>query len=368
MSHSSRMRFSLVAVLLALAILLTIDRVYSRPLPSDGQPADVLASFLGRAKLGAPKHNGPLTIIPLRIHDTPTGVHTLAQALTDGSLAIHEIGEGRVNQLEVENRGKTSVFIMAGQILVGAKQNRVLKYDLLLPPSSGRVTVEAFCVQHGRWSYQGDKKEFSHSDNVSNPAVRQAATVSKAQSTVWTSVDDTRQNVGAAAGPAERGDTSDLNDVYEKKEVRARITTFESAFRDLPQAIPDMQGAVVLLDGRIVAVDLFGDRSIFRRLWRPLLASYVLEGTRRNKGTLDSSSDTARAFLEQAMSSEIRRLATPGSGILVELMGRRVSGDALIAAQTVIHLDLFPGGKAGRNVDTHQENSQPNEPPIQRNR
>lgn len=335
-----------------LAALCGLSRSEARPIREVASPAATIDQFIGRLQLGTPRQRGALTIVPIRCSDATSGVETLSEALKGNTLGVHEIGEGRVNQLEIENTGKIPVFVMAGQILVGAKQNRVLQHDLLLPPMSGRVTVEAFCVQHGRWSYENDKqKTFSRSDNFSNPQVRQAATVAKAQSEVWAKVDETRR----AAGPAAAGrDTSDLNGLYEDKSTRTRIAQQQEAFSDLPQAVPDMQGAVVLLDGRVVALDVFGDRAVFRRLWRPLLASYVLEGSRSGKGDIDVGTHAARAFLQAARQGDVRRLATPGSGVLVELIASQVRGDALIGAHSVMHLGLFPGGHVTKGGDSEE--------------
>jgi hypothetical protein len=352
---SSRLRiFALIAAMLMsiVSVLWSADA---------SEPAEVVQHFLASLQLGTPRQHRSVIIVPLRAADAASGVETLSEALATRSLSIHEIGEGRVNQLEVENTGKLPVFIMAGQILVGAKQNRVLQHDVLLPPMSGRVTVEAFCVQHGRWSYEDGARKFSRSDNVSNPQVRQAAAVSKAQTAVWASVDDTRRAAGVG-GEAGRSDTSDLNGVYESATMKRKLGGMEEAFRDLPQRVPDMQGAIVIVDGEVAAVDVFGDRAVFRRLWRPLLASYVLDGLRVEKRGATDAARTARAFLAAARRAETRRVATPGSGTLLELIGEDLRGHALAGgrlSRSVIHLDLFPTGRGAMEGD---------EPPIYRPR
>lgn len=364
MFHQRKALSLCLAALLIMLVPIILTRGEGQAAPSADAPSDTLVRFIDRLHLARPRHQGPVTIVPVVGQNGGLNgglnVKTLSEALRDNSLLIHEIGEGRVNELEVENSGKIPVFIMAGQILVGAKQNRVLQHDLLLPPQSGLVTVEAFCVQQHRWSYTGDKS-FSHGDNVSNVEVRQA----KAQSEVWSKVAKTRASVFAGVGaatPSAAADTADLNEVYEKREVRRKIDGYESAFRDLPQSVPDMQGAVVLLDGRVVAVDVFGDRAVLRRLWRPLLASYVLEGVRHDRGDIGGSTDSARDFLRRATESEVRRLATPGGGVLVELVGGSVSGDALLTSRTVMHAAFFPRGRVTPQTDYQ------NEPPIQRPR
>lgn len=354
-SISNRQRRMLV--LIAALFLTTVHSGLGRPVSDAGAPADTLSSFVNRLRFDSPRQHGAMTIVPLCGVGRTSPVMTLSEALRGGTLMIHEIGEGRVNELEVENTGKSPVFTMAGQILVGAKQNRVLQHDLLLPPLSGKLTVEAYCVQHDRWTH-GKELIFSKSENVSNVQVRQAATVARAQSAVWKSVDSTR----AGAGVRAETDARDLNAVYEAAPVRASLKGYASAFGDLPLTVPDMQGAVVLLDGRIVAVDVFGDRVLLRHLWRPLLASYALDGARRDRMEVGGCNETARSFLRQAVESEMRRVPTAGSGALLELSGPQIRGDALIVSHSVLHLDLFPAGRATKSdVDG-------DEPPIFRRR
>ena len=55
------------------------------------------------------------------------------------------------------------MFIQAGDIVKGGKQDRVLTVSLLLPAKSGRVPIASFCVEQGRWSARGkeDHAKFS---------------------------------------------------------------------------------------------------------------------------------------------------------------------------------------------------------------
>ena len=70
---------------------------------------------------------------------------------------------GNVNELAVENRGEEAVFIQAGDIVKGGKQDRSLTVSLILPPHSKRTPIASFCVEPGRWAQRGreDVKQFS---------------------------------------------------------------------------------------------------------------------------------------------------------------------------------------------------------------
>lgn len=344
-------RVAPVVLVLACVVLLSA-RAYTQPAADAEGPR----SLLSRVRLGDPQTSGALTIVPIRVAPFLTGnVRTLAEALRDKALVVQEIGEGRVNELYVENRGAEPVFIMAGQILVGARQNRVLKHDLLLPAKSGRVVVEAFCVQHGRWHYEGDKTTFSHSQNVSNPSVRAAASQTKEQGQVWGAVADTQRKSQAP------NRTQNLDEVYSQPEVQGRIKKVLTSFETLPDRYPDMQGAVAILDGRVLAVDLFGQRKMFRSLWSPLLASYVLEAGKTDVAVRTDYQGLARAFLKTAASATAVRISTPGGGRLLEFSAQGLSGMALVAEAGLLHMELFP-----RSARPVEKRPVPNEPPMQR--
>src|SRR5438309_860922 len=75
---------------------------------------------------------------------------TLQEALENNKIVLHETGT--VAQLTIENVSRdTEVFIQSGDIVKGGRQDRVIAYDLIVPPQSGRVPINSFCVEAGRW-------------------------------------------------------------------------------------------------------------------------------------------------------------------------------------------------------------------------
>lgn len=85
---------------------------------------------------------------------------TLQEGLAKGLVTVHETGT--VSRLEIENASDEEVFIQAGDIVKGGQQDRVLTVSLLLAPKSGRLPIDAYCVEQGRWSARGkeDVKRF----------------------------------------------------------------------------------------------------------------------------------------------------------------------------------------------------------------
>jgi hypothetical protein len=78
------------------------------------------------------------------VHGTAAGGTvplTLQDGLAKGQVKVRETHG--VNELTVENIGNDEVFVQAGDIVKGGRQDRVLSVDLVLPPHSGQVPDRA---------------------------------------------------------------------------------------------------------------------------------------------------------------------------------------------------------------------------------
>ena len=58
-----------------------------------------------------------------------------------------------VSSASVTNLSTKPLFLMNGEILEGAKQNRVINDSIIIPQQSTK-TVDVSCVEEGRWSKQ----------------------------------------------------------------------------------------------------------------------------------------------------------------------------------------------------------------------
>lgn len=313
-----------------------------------------LGLILKSASIGSPSQYRNLTIYPVFVDGEGKEVSTLDEALRSGDLLVTEVGQGSVQKLEVENAGKRWVYAMAGEILEGAKQDRILQHDLLLPPYSGRVIVAVFCVEHGRWTKVSDR--FSSAGVVANLGVRQKAAESKSQQEVWNSAADSSRSLGASAP------TGALKEVYKSEKYREYGKDYEGHFSRLPEqsekpyqdhfsrfpkVASKASGVVVLIQGRIMAADLFGSEETFRRLWPKLLRSYVAEAVSRNGGSDPEEKrrwvqEDPASFLAEAGRGPFVRLRAEGSGQLYEIQGRRIGGEGLMFGPSLLHVALFP--------------------------
>lgn len=345
-----------IPALMFIVILCLADKSSEarRILPESG--GTVTISFIKQCEVQQPLTHKGVTLFPvygpgeMRI----ANILTLDEAIRSGELQITELPQESVNELSVQNNSKRWVYIMAGEILKGSKQDRVLKDDVLLPPESGKIRVAVYCVEHGRWTYTS--REFGSGRNISNISVRQTAKERKDQSAVWTAIAKTQRSLRFEAP------TGALNETYSAPRVKEEIDDSYEHFRNLPQRYPRMNGVVVGIGRKILCADLFADRDIFIELWPKLLKSYLLEASSRGSSRANIHLDDARAFLRFAADSSCHIMSTPGEGTLVELSSSRVSGSALVYKNDVLHIDIFPRLSSSTSPKVWEEQ----QPPIQR--
>src|SRR5438128_5543491 len=117
---------------------------------------------------------------------------TLQEALEQKKVVVHETSN--VNQLTVENLSPNEeIFIQAGEIVKGGKQDRLLSIDLIVSAHSGQVPIAAFCVEHGRWVKRGNEEGTSFarsSDIAASNSLRLARTYKKAHWQDWKEVSE----------------------------------------------------------------------------------------------------------------------------------------------------------------------------------
>lgn len=110
---------------------------------------------------------------------------SLQDALATGQLAVTEVGhQMQVASLRVHNRGKHPVLVMAGEVVQGGQQDRVMAEDLLLPPSDAPVTVTVNCVEQGRW---GGGHQFGYGGQA-ELSLRRVVQMQGDQSATWREV------------------------------------------------------------------------------------------------------------------------------------------------------------------------------------
>lgn len=141
--------------------------------------------------LSGPYSHKNLTIFLIHGQDQTPGKAplTLQEAMAQKKVVVRETGD--VDNLTIQNRSRQEVFVQAGDIVKGGQQDRVLALDLILPPNSGRIPIDAFCVEHSRWSQRGGEAvtAFNSSNKMlATKGLKLAARNSQSQEEVWQNV------------------------------------------------------------------------------------------------------------------------------------------------------------------------------------
>lgn len=279
---------------------------------------------------------------------------SMGEALNRGDLEVREKGSASVPSLQARNSGSRSVLLLAGEIVSGGKQNRVLQGDLLLSPRSGWTELPVLCIEHGRWD---GRSEFKDSPSVALLSVRSAAQSGAGQQHVWEEVGRSSAQLGAASP------TQDLQAAQESPEVREAVGRYRDEFRRHWKR--EAVGMVVARWGRVVGADVFCNADVFLKHRDRLLESYAVDcyaWRREHARLLDGpviwpDPGEAERFLRRVFGAGYEEVSRPGTGRGVNVQGADIYGTGIVRGDALLHAALFP---RDRPV------IQPVEPPIRR--
>jgi len=298
---------------------------------------EVLA-LLGNLAVDPPRTHKSMVVFPIRWsgRQAPGAWETLDDAVAGGHLVISEKGAGTVPEVQVENTGDASVFLMSGEIVKGGKQTRVVRFDTVLEPKQ-TVAVAVFCIEQSRWA---GSKDFESSRNLAPASIRDRINRGAQQGEVWHAVRSTGEAAGAAS------ETQSLDEMLESEKVQEQ---YKEAHKDLGEfSPPDTIGIAVgdLRTGRVVGLELFGRRDLFERLQEKLVEGYALDLVIAERHETKALRDRpltekdVQAFIQRAAAGTSRYEDTPGSGRGVDLESGTLHGKGMALGGCVIHLSV----------------------------
>jgi hypothetical protein len=229
------------------------------------------------------------------------------------------------------NNSDRPLILLAGEIVTGGKQDRVVGKDRIVPPRSEPIDLSVFCVEPHRWvaasGHFGSASAF-----MAQPSVRQKAMAAKDQGQVWDEVARSRQAVVAAAPPAASGaltGTSSYARTMGDSAVQSRVDVVAAPVqRSWDKAMGELRahkavGAVVAVNGEIVWADIFASPSLLEKYWPKLVRSYAAEAVSA-RGYRKEDAATARdaqAFLDDFEARRESAESDPGVYRTTELEG-----------------------------------------------
>jgi hypothetical protein len=255
-----------------------------------------------------------LTVYLIHGKDQLTGKMpiTLEEALERRTMTVHETGD--VNELQVENTSdKEEVYIQAGDIVKGGRQDRVLAVDLVVPARSGKMPIDSFCVESGRWSRRGNEPNArfdSSTETIATKDLKLAAKQSKNQSQVWEHVEQAKEKLTASTNTnvASNASQSSLPLALENQQVVSSAAEYKKALSDIVKGKPDVIGFVFAINGEINSADVYGSSALFLKLWPRLLKATAVEAvaeSHREDTKRIVSAEEMRTFLSETASAKV---------------------------------------------------------------
>ncbi len=278
---------------------------------------------------------------------------TLDEGLRSGSVVVTEAGSLRglvrpgtpiprhsgdeVNRLVLINNSDRPLLLLAGEVVTGGKQDRVIGVDRIVPPKSGPIDLSVFCVEPGRWVASSDHFGALKSQ-MAQPSVRMPAMAEQNQRQVWAGVAAAAGGMAVAApsaAPAIHG-TSSYAKVMANPEVEKKVGTvaadYDGLFRELRKV--GAKGVVVAINGRITWADVFASTDLLEKYWQKLIRSYAADSLTNASDRGQADQKSAQLFLDQVQGNRevtetepglFRRTETSGDGYKVFTLTSLVS-------------------------------------------
>ena len=293
-----------------------------------------------------PIRHGNLTVFPVvAAKSYSTGEFlTLDEGLHSGEVVVTEAGSvqglvrrhgqpirhydgAEVNRLVLVNNSKRPLLLLAGEVVSGGKQDRVIGKDRIVPAESDPIDLSVFCVEHGRWvatsehfgasqALYGSASRGPQPPNAPvpmaimvQPSVRAKAMGDKNQQEVWDEVGKQTNAMKvqvANAAPSVAQDMAPVSSyakINESQEVQKYVESvarpIEQNYQSLIRQLRDRNavGVVVAVNGRIIWADVFASTDLLSKYWPKLVRSYASEAVVTRAKEMEVTTKQADAFL-----------------------------------------------------------------------
>ncbi|MEZ4445486.1 MAG: DUF6569 family protein [Polyangiaceae bacterium] len=221
-------------------------------------------------------------------------------------------GSAQVGTLVIENRGHTPIYVLAGTIVKGGKQDRQIGQDFIIGAAQ-TTPVDAFCVEHGRWTAERDGRQtggrFTTVKQLANAEVRMAGQYEKNQGEVWSKVskvNEAHKKVSASDSLLASADDAQI------KAERDALTHQVRGYLGEVETRGAVVGIAYAVDGKIKGVRWFAHHRVFSMFNEAIVNSSVVDAlTAKAAGGAASAPPSASdvvAFVTSAEQGEQKRV------------------------------------------------------------
>jgi hypothetical protein len=298
-----------------------------------------LAEFFEGIKLEEPRFLRNLVIYPLSNGGKSNPkIKVLDDALKEKNILISELANAQIEQVRLQNRSDYRVFVLDGEEITGAWQNRITTTAAFIDTRS-EVLLPTSCVEQGRWT--GDK-EFTIANSCSFPSLRavlckdvtnsltKTRTFKANQERIWQSIGNKLDSLKVQSM------TSSMHDIFQR--LKAELARFSESAGELSQ----FTGMIAACGEKIICIDLFGYKNIFARLAPKLLESYGLDALEKMNSASEPPTNRIEKLISQLKRVQLRRFPSVGLGDELRFQSTNVLGRALIFGNDLLHFSAFP--------------------------
>jgi len=304
--------------------------------------ANLIQERIEGVVLGEPTIHAQMAMFPLLTEEEGTADYMiLDEAIANGYAHVTEIDEsGTVPEVKFKNSSDKRIFMMEGEELVGAKQNRTLNLSILAPAEK-EITIPVTCVESGRWR-TCESERFDTSDRVhySRGRRKKMESVSENmnfynrpeanQSEVWKEISSKELRMESFSP------TSSMGAIFEKN--KGRISDYVKAFT----AVENQAGMLVMVGDDIVGLDLFDNKETLKKLMPKLVRSFALDAIELNTSKkYQPRTEDAEDLLKKTATANKSMHPAIGDGKNLRLQSEEVIGGALSLDYQMIHLSVF---------------------------
>ena len=311
---------------------------------------------ISKVLVGFPIYIQNLTMFPLESEESSDLKYLdFTEEVNRGNVKVKEVDQsGSVPTLFLENKALKPVFILDGEHLSGAKQNRTVNLSLLVPADT-TMEIPVSCVEQGRWAHTSEyffsegELHFNRGRRMRARDVARSLKTSNSrysdQGEVWDAIKEKERIMNS------HSKTLSMSDMYQDN--LAQLDEFTKTAE--PSA--NQVGVVFAIGKRMLGFDLFDNPETLKKHLRKLIRSVAIDAIEEIDDRVERPSlDHVRDFLNSFIKLEIDRYPAIGLGTDIRAFNDNLTACALQWKERIVHFSGFSISSNERGSRLRREN------------
>lgn len=228
--------------------------------------------------------------------DLPKNIISFKEALLSGKCAIKEIKINKgsdVSVLVLKNKTGKTIFINAGEIVTGGKQDRITGEATFISPKKEDQYLSVFCAEKGRWD---DKEKPFHYHSVADMGVKKKIDIEHRQTEVWKEIAE------------QFNGNKTLSETFAYASLLKKNQEEEDAYKaffieKLKHSDSTFSGFIAVTGNRIIACELFSMAEYCIKNYDGMVLSFV-HSLKEDDGIPSLHRNSIEHFADELLGSE----------------------------------------------------------------